>query len=366
MHSLGLFLLLLALFWSIFGVSMWVTTWAMRRSLIHTIERELETVLPRVPAPVATTRGIVTCAGGALYLAQAFASLKALRQTGCTLPVEIYYVGDEEVSKDDRRKFHREFGDSVTFVDATSFNLGVTPRALQGFEIKPYALVLSTFDDILFLDADCAPLKNPEYLFDEPEYLRHGNLFWPDYGINAKLLRPSWITNASQFPKGFETESGQFVVNKTRCLVGIVYAWLLNKHQKFFYRHYYGDKDLFRLGFVMANIPFYQIPYPPGILGSDYWGTGRPLLCTIIQKCPRGKGMLFAHRNMHKRFQKQGITPSWDLYVSNDDEKGTRTTIRWKRPFVGTCLPHKKGQHVPHALTMHCADLATWEASYAD
>lgn len=358
----------LALFWVIFCMSMWVTKRVFVRAMRRTLEDQCATVLPHVPLPTKGTRGIVTCAGGPAYLAEAFASLKALRHTGCTLPVEIYHVGDQEVRDVDRDMFRREFGDSVRFMDATSYDLGgVRPTNLQGFEIKPYAVLLTSFDDILFLDADCAPLKNPEYVFDDPSYKEYGNMFWPDYGVNSNLIRPSWITETPQFPKGFETESGQFVVNKTRCMTGIVNAWLLNKHQKFFYKQYYGDKDLFRLGFVMAGVPFYQLTLSPGIIGSDYWETGQPLLHAMIQKCPRdGRGMLFAHRTMHKRLKAQDIEPSWELYVSNDGEIGKKTTVRYVGHHRGTCLSGKPVERTPRALRDLCHQITRWQSTYAE
>lgn len=34
---------------------------------------------------------------------------------------------------------------------------------------------------MLFLDADCLPLVDPAVLFEDPEYVKHGSLFWPDY-----------------------------------------------------------------------------------------------------------------------------------------------------------------------------------------
>lgn len=34
---------------------------------------------------------------------------------------------------------------------------------------------------VLLLDADCVPVRNPEWLFaSQPDFLRSGALFWPD------------------------------------------------------------------------------------------------------------------------------------------------------------------------------------------
>lgn len=362
--TLLLFVLVVLLFWCSFLTSLWASRRYCAHRLLSAIVHDVSAVLPNVPSSKQNTKGIVTCAGGPAYLAEAFASLKILRRTGCTLPVEIYYVGSQEVSEHDIRKFRREFGDSVQFVDATVPDLGVTPYNLQGFEIKPYALLLTRFDDILFLDSDCAPVKNPEYLFDVPEYVEYGNMFWPDYSVHSNLIRPRGITDKAQFPKGFETESGQFVVNKSKCLLGLVYSWILNKHQSFFYTLYYGDKDLFRLGFVLADQPFYQVPFPTGMLGIRL-ESGRPLHCAMPQKCPvDGTGIVFVHRTMHKRLRQLEIMPGWDVYVSNDGEDGTRTTINWVGYNNGTSLADKEVVPTTPQLQAMCQDITRWYDTY--
>ena len=40
---------------------------------------------------------------------------------------------------------------------------------------------------VLLLDADCQPLRQPETLFSLPAYREHGNAFWRDY----------WTANAA-------------------------------------------------------------------------------------------------------------------------------------------------------------------------
>lgn len=208
------------------------------------------------------------CAGGK-YLAEAYASLVALRKSGCALSVCIVHADAAEVSAKDTARFHRAFGESVSFVDASSYNLGVDPTTLRGFELKAYALLLVPFEHVLLLDADCAPLCNdPSFLFHDPAYKAYGNIFWPDYQIHQDLVRPWMVPAFAQpVPPGFETESGQLVVNTRRCRKALVYAWLLNKHSDIFYKHYYGDKDLYRIGFLMAGLPFFQVRFSPGILG---------------------------------------------------------------------------------------------------
>ena len=57
------------------------------------------------------------------------------------------------------------------------------------FEFKAFVLAyVTTFDQVLMLDADNFPLRNPDELFTVGSaelgnlFKQHGNLFWPDFG----------------------------------------------------------------------------------------------------------------------------------------------------------------------------------------
>ena len=42
--------------------------------------------------------------------------------------------------------------------------------AVRGYAIKVYAIYSSAFQEVVFLDADCMPLRDPEILFSTHEY----------------------------------------------------------------------------------------------------------------------------------------------------------------------------------------------------
>lgn len=101
------------------------------------------------------------------------------------------------------------------------------------------------------MDGDNLPLRNPEALFDSPQFRLHGNLFWPDFwtgviGHNPDWLRPSayrlfdlkppWLDNPDAFAT---TETGQILINRCsslhnlQCLIdiaclGMQAAWVPN------------------------------------------------------------------------------------------------------------------------------------------
>lgn len=267
-------------------------------------------------------RGIVICAGGKTLMTCAFATVSAVRRVGCTLPVEIFYAGPEELGPGYEEAFE-EFG-GVKFVDALSILPWPChkPTNLRGFSIKPYALVLTSFREALMIDADCAPLRDPTFMFGTPEFKKYGNVFWPDYWTSTELVRPLVAREFGllQEPRGFETESGQVLVDTVKCGDALKWAWILNNHHDVFYQTYYGDKDLYRIGFLLAKTPFYQVPHSPGMLGQVRGG--RFVLDTMLQKSPNGKP-LFAHRTMGKRLRDKLTWTMWNL---NEGETGSRPT----------------------------------------
>lgn len=55
-------------------------------------------------------------------------------------------------------------------------------QAWKNFHLKAAAMIASSFSEVLYLDSDNFPLRDPEYLFDAPPYREGGSvLFWPDY-----------------------------------------------------------------------------------------------------------------------------------------------------------------------------------------
>ena len=283
-------------------------------------------------APPTNERGIVICAGGKTLMTCAFATVSMIRRVGCKLPVEIFYAGPDELGPGYVEAFSEFAG--VRFVDAAAVVPYPChePKKLRGFAIKPYALLLTTFREALMLDADCAPLRDPTFLFDCPEFKKYGNIFWPDYWVSSQLVRPVVAKEFGmpQIPSGFETESGQVLVDTVRCGDALKWTWILNNHEDVFYATYYGDKDLYRIGFKLARTPFYQVKHSPGMIGQERGG--RFVLDTMLQKTPRGNP-LFAHRTMGKRLR-DSLT--WDLWNINKGEYGHRATavLSKKEHFV--------------------------------
>ena len=125
------------------------------------------------------TRGIAVAASGAL-LPVFLVSLRMLRRTGSVLPVEVFME-----SKD---RYEKEVCEIVLPpMNATCMILSevleAVPERLKWsrYQLKALALALSSFDDVLLLDADNIPLEQPEHFLNSEPFLSKGFVSWPDY-----------------------------------------------------------------------------------------------------------------------------------------------------------------------------------------
>lgn len=225
-----------------------------------------EALLDRTPYPSArfSGRGIVLGAGGPKYFPCAWVTLNILRYLGVTLPIELWYLGPSEL--DDAMKALLE-PLNVRCVDALAVRAQHPVERLNGWELKPFSILHSAFEDVLLLDADNVPAKDPSFLFDAPEYRRAGAVFWPDRwrkpgDPHQHLGAQAWEVCGLSGPPGCECESGQLLVNKRAAWRALRVSMHLNEHSAYYYRFFYGDKDTYRAAFELCGTP-YAMPETP-------------------------------------------------------------------------------------------------------
>ena len=91
---------------------------------------------------------------------------------------QVFYAGDDEL--DPRASAHvASTVPDVTFRDI--YQCAGAPRGVsfKGYQIKPMALLLSSFQEALWIDDDNVPLGDPAKCFDFHAYRDAGALFWP-------------------------------------------------------------------------------------------------------------------------------------------------------------------------------------------
>ncbi|TGJ86585.1 hypothetical protein E0Z10_g2154 [Xylaria hypoxylon] len=240
-------------------------------------------------------RGIVLTAGDdqAKYL---MTTIYTFRQLGCDLPIEIMYLGDLDLGEDHR--FELEALPGVTTRDISQM-VDDEGWKLAGWAIKPFAMLLSSFREVIFIDADSLFFRNPALLFDDPDYKRTGALFFRDRTIMPEskrrlllqiLPRPihklakesSWWTGSS----GHHQESGVVVVDKWKHFVSMLLICRLNGSDRDardgkigVYEMMHGDKETFWIGFLLAGDPSFA--FHKGGVGSI--GVTEPLNVTATE-----------------------------------------------------------------------------------
>ena len=203
-------------------------------------------------------RGIIICGGGASYFPCVWVCVRQLRRVGCTLPIQVWHLGDREMD-DTMRGLLAPLG--VTCIDAVALRQRHPARILHGWELKSYAMRHSPFKEVMLLDADNVAVVAPEFLFDAPEFRATGAIFWPDYE-RMKATRSAWRIFDVPFRDEAEFESGQIVLDKSRTWRALELTRWFNDYSDFFYRHIWGDKDTFRFAWHRTGTPFSMPPFP--------------------------------------------------------------------------------------------------------
>ena len=126
-------------------------------------------------------RGIVMLGGNGQTLELIKITLRMLRELHCKLPVEVWHLPGELAEADEITL--RELG--ATPRDFGGEGVLVPMKEIKGreknFQIKVAAWVNSEFEEIIGLDSDVMPVRDPSYLFENEVYKRTGQIFWPDW-----------------------------------------------------------------------------------------------------------------------------------------------------------------------------------------
>ncbi|GMF24608.1 unnamed protein product [Phytophthora lilii] len=235
--------------------------------------------------------------------ASAYATVRTLREVlGCHLPIEIWYRSDEMNSVRNGLSPLKKLADAAGGISFHEIN---DARAF-GYGTKVYAVYHSFFERVLFLDADNVPVRDPSFLFESPEFLETGAVFWPDFWhpdntiFNIHNQSLVWEFLGFPFQDMFEQESGQLLIDRRRHTVPMEMVSFYAFHRPNLFDSFklaHGDKDLFRFAWMQQNASFHMIKAPPAVAGKviddSFCGM------TMVQHDAQGE-VLFMHRNSHK------------------------------------------------------------------
>jgi hypothetical protein len=134
-----------------------------------------------LPGHFSNDRGIMVTAGAGQTRVLTHLIATTRYYFHCSLPIEVVYYGDGDLPP-----AHRDFIESIA-PGVKCYNLeGLfgDPRDEMGmpggWAIRPFAVLGSTFRNVMMCDADAIFLRDPTSFFDEAKYKETGTLFWRD------------------------------------------------------------------------------------------------------------------------------------------------------------------------------------------
>lgn len=241
--------------------------------------------LPEYPEQVYQGRGVVMVAGGR-YSEYSATTLGMLRLLGSRLPVEVW-LKDSIEEEDGWCDELAEEGISCRFL---SDYLGEMTAFAHPYQYKIAAMYFSSFEEMLFLDSDSIPVKNPDSVFNAPAYKDTGIVLWPDYwGSTESPWLPYVIGESMEesttVPNITTVDSGQMLWDKKRHWK-VIAPFLPRSYQanrlpqtlclSAYYNYYgpkyfytlitqggpgWGDKDTFPTALRALSLNYTQIPH---------------------------------------------------------------------------------------------------------
>ncbi|KAH3667800.1 hypothetical protein WICMUC_005200 [Wickerhamomyces mucosus] len=256
------------------------------------------------PKDVFHGKGIVMIGGGS-FLGTALTSIRALRETGSQLPLQLMLTTFEEYDKDVCEVLLPKLNSKCIIMEEIVGSETFNSLHLQKYELKVLGLFLSTFEEALLLDADNLAVKDPDYILESKPYNKYGYIIWPDFwrqtisphfydiaGIKVgEPIRKDGVPPNEPFPSRENAqlsdlegtipdstcEAGQLAINKKlhfKSLLATVYYNLYG------FKYYYhllgqgavgiGDKDTFIAGLTVFQEPYYFVKQRPLLFGYDH------------------------------------------------------------------------------------------------
>ena len=279
-----------------------------------------------IPTQGGSKRGIVTVAGG-YHFPIFFVSLRMLRRTGSTLPVEVFLPDEDAYEAEICEEILPQYNAKcVTLTSVFGYDDGTHQpvNGLEKFQYKIFSILFSSFEEVLFLDSDSFPIENPDPLFDSKPFQETGMITWPDvWAISAS---PLYYLISNQAPprvsERASMESGQILVSKSMHFKTLVLASYYNYYGPGLYYDLLcqggagrGDKGTFQPAALALGSSFYAVSEPVKGIGHAKNSPSEFYIFAMIQHDPledyervtHGRGVdspraFFLHAN----------TPKWN------------------------------------------------------
>lgn len=221
-----------------------------------------------------TGTGVVTVAGGRFF-PPVITSIKMLRHSGSKLPVQVFLQSRAEYEPVVCEEFLPRINAECYVIE--DYLRKEAPFSVIHFQLKALAILLSSFESVLYLDSDCMALRDPSNLLSSEPFLSTGLVTWPDYWKATEDPVFYRIAGLSSFPSGMparSTESGQMLISKTKHITTLLLAAYYNVFGPGYYYPILsqgavgeGDKETFLAAAVVLGNPYYRVHERVGTIG---------------------------------------------------------------------------------------------------
>lgn len=238
---------------------------------------------------------------------------------------------------------------------------------LKTFDLKPFSMLASSFQEPILLDADAVMMRSPEEMYDFIEYKTTGALFFIDRQIKtrphnyAKWFHDILLEPLSQKVKDLPfyrnkashyQESGVVIIDKQRAFAGLLATCRLNTlpDRQEMHSKTYGDKETFWIGFEMAQVAYefyddHAAIIATGITKRD----GEERLCSHLCHVDHENRLLCLNDGIQENKNRLNSPPGNFRYVGNAGD--------WR----GVCLHatdlreiHPEDQEILQRITALC------------
>jgi len=209
----------------------------------------------------------IVIVGGGKYFPAAYCNARLIRHHGCNLPIQLWYLGRNNEMPDKWQRIMEQYGATCHDADAQTL---ITPmRILNGWELKFYAIQQSSFRRIIYLDADCYPMRDPTFTLNDPRFLGSGAVFQRDCKA-YEFIKPE-VLEMFGLPKEkvWDLESGACLIDKNRWGLALHLTVFLNSYSDLVYKVVYGDKTTPALAARLAGQSYATPIHAPG---GGNWG----------------------------------------------------------------------------------------------
>lgn len=218
--------------------------------------------------------GVVTVAGGRFF-PPVITSIKMLRRSGSKLPVQVFLQSREEYEAEVCEDFLPRMNAECYVIE--DYLRKDAPFSVTHFQLKALAILLSSYESVLYLDSDCMPLRDPTNLFSSEPFLSTGLVTWPDYWKATEDPVFYQIAGLPSFPSDMparSTESGQILVSKSKHITTLLLAAYYNLFGPGYYYPILsqgalgeGDKETFLAASVVLGNAYYRVRERVGTIG---------------------------------------------------------------------------------------------------